>query len=207
MIPGDPIPPATRRTLTVTIAAASGDVSEAGLSLARARLDVLAPNGVATAGLLAFVARVQALLDPRCPRCLDASLGLCSPCRRAHVAEAELAGRVRANLAPPADLLALTARLDAGEPAPVAPMAVGTEPGIAPTATGMVLDQIDRDELARACAGKAVYPSEVDAKRTARACEAKRGTPLRAYLCWPGCGGWHLTKLLEVPAHVRERGR
>ena len=69
----------------------------------------------------------------------------------------------------------------------------------------LVLDQIDREELARSCASKGRYPSEVDAKRKARECEAKRGQPLRVYLCWPGCGGWHLTSRLEVPDHVRDR--
>lgn len=87
-----------------------------------------------------------------------------------------------------------------------APLAIGTEPTIEPVATpGLLLDQVDRDDLARACAGKKAYPSEKDAKRKARECEEKRGRPLRVYLCWPGCGGWHLTHLLEVPDHVRDR--
>ena len=114
----------------------------------------------------------------------------------AHAAERELAVQVRTCAAPPADLLELTARLDAG--------AVVT-PAAPPPAPALVLDQIDREELARSCASKGRYPSEVDAKRKARECEAKRGQPLRVYLCWPGCGGWHLTSRLEVPDHVRDR--
>ena len=193
---GDPITGARRRMLAAQIAAVAGDVTEGGLNLARERLDVLAPRGVMTAALAAFLDRLAGLATTRCPRCLDPSDGLCPPCRTAHAAERELAVQVRTCAAPPADLLELTARLDAG--------AVVT-PAAPPPAPALVLDQIDREELARSCASKGRYPSEVDAKRKARECEAKRGQPLRVYLCWPGCGGWHLTSRLEVPDHVRDR--
>ena len=198
MIIGDAITTGQRRTITATIAAASGDTSEPGTHLARARLDVLAPRGTVTAELLLFMARARALLEPRCPRCLDASIGLCTPCRSAHAKEVEVAVRVRCHQAEPADLLAIAALPElvdppAAAPAPEAPLAQA------------LLDQVDRDELARSCAGKRAYPSEIDAKRVARECEAKRGRALRAYLCWPGCGGWHLTSRIDIPDHVRAR--
>ena len=40
-------------------------------------------------------------------------------------------------------------------------------PAEPPPAPALVLDQIDREELARSCASKGRYPSEVDAKRKA----------------------------------------
>jgi hypothetical protein len=193
VIPGEAITPATRRTLAVTIAAAAGDVTEPGVQLARARLDVLAPRGVATAELLTFLARVQGLLEPRCPRCLDPAIGLCSPCSRAHAAEVDLAARVRAYTAPPEDLLALSLRLsDLAQP--TAPLAAGTEPGIEPVAAGQgVLDRMELEDVIAMCARKQRHVSQIDADKSARRCEEKRPwTRLRSYSC-PACGGWHLT--------------
>jgi hypothetical protein len=195
---GDSITPAQRRSITATIAAVSGDTSEAGAHLARARLDVLAPRGAVTAELLLFLARAQALLEPRCPRCLDASIGLCPPCRPIHAKEVDMSVRVRDRRAHPDQLLAIAALPELTDP----PATAAPEPAEAPQ---VLLDQIDRADLARSCAGKGWHASEVDAKRVARECEAKRGKPLRVYHCWPGCGGWHLTSRLEVPEYVRAR--
>lgn len=41
--------------------------------------------------------------------------------------------------------------------------------------------------------GKRRHPDELTAIASAIRCSARRGTPLRVYLC-PDCDGWHLTR-------------
>lgn len=59
---------------------------------------------------------------------------------------------------------------------------------------GPVLAGRDVEEIARGCARKQGYPSQVEARRVADKCEAQRGVPLHVYAC-DVCGLWHLTSV------------
>lgn len=178
LIPGEKLDEATRKRIRDLIRAVAGDVSHVGSQLAGERVKVLAPEGVVTVELIAFVDRVLGLAIPRCARCLDVSIGLCNPCRPEHAAE--LAAAVRGEAPAPGPSEDLVA------PAPPPP----SEPAAAPAR-----DTSDFDPV-RSCRSKHAYPSEVDAKHRARRIFEERGVRLRAYHCdiEGGCSMWHLTK-------------
>ncbi len=185
MIPlelGDRLNQSARRRITTLIAVAAGDATEPGLTRARERLTVLAPQGAATAELLALLERLAALVTPRCPRCLDPSIGMCGGCRPEHAREIAAAYRTQAGLLP----------------LPPAAAAVGTEPALpavppAPAKELGVLDRLSREEVIAMCASKRRHVSMIDADKAARRHEeARPGTVLRSYAC-PCCHGWHLT--------------
>lgn len=185
---GEVIGPHLHKLLIGAMCQAAGDLGRKAADRARERLAVLAPRGLVTEALLTFLAKLAALSPRRCQRCLGPTFdrSVCRSCWPIHLQELDEARAPQ-------------------------PLAAGTEPAAAPVEIGpppaLVLDQVDRDELARSCASKDAYPSEIDAIRSLRKCEGARGVKLRAYHCWPGCGGWHLTKQLAVPAHVAARSR
>lgn len=169
LIPGEKLDEATRKRIRDLIRAVAGDVSHVGSQLAGERVKVLAPEGVVTVELIAFVDRVLGMAVPRCARCLDISIGLCNPCRPEHAAE--LAAAVRGE-APASVEHMREPVLDEGVVATNDPSQVDPE---------------------RACYGKHRYGDAKEARKVANRCEAERGVPLRVYPC-TACGGFHLTR-------------
>ena len=126
----------------------------------------------------------------RCPRCLEARpLAFGDRCRECEIdrLEAKAAGRVRH--APP------------GCTVMPAPAAEPEPPPELPPPPPVALDAYDIEDVKAMCATKRAYPSQIDADRAARRCEARRNVRLRSYACpVPGCGRWHITKSREYRA-------
>lgn len=190
MIAGDAIKPAARKALVVTLQAATGAPRSAcGNAIAS-----LIADGCATQELVDLHQRAAALLGgdrraDRCPRCLEARpLAFGDRCRECEIErlEAKSAGRVRhapPGYTTPEQLPPSAPPLPATEPVPPAP----------------VLDRIDLEDVMSMCSRKRAYPSQIDADRVARRCEARRRVSLRSYSC-PACGHWHITKQPARPA-------
>jgi hypothetical protein len=101
LVPGGELDKNTRKRLARLVQAVAGDMSERGAQLAAERITVLAPPGHGvTPQLVAFVNRAIAMAVSRCPRCLDPSVGLCSPCRGEHAREVAAAQRGESPPAP-----------------------------------------------------------------------------------------------------------
>lgn len=188
MIAGDALKPAARKALVATLQAATGAPRSAcGNAIAS-----LIADGCATQGLVDLHQRAAALLGgerraDRCPRCLEARpLTFGDRCRECEIErlEAKSAGRVRH--APPGYTT------PEQSPPPAAPE---------PPPPAVALDGYDIEDIKAMCATKRAYPSQIDADRVARRCEARRGVRLRSYACpVPGCGRWHITKSREYRA-------
>jgi len=168
-IPREKLDEATRKRIRDLIKAVSGDGDRGNASrIAAERLLVLAPNNAVTAELVVFVERVLAIAVSHCPRCLDPSVGLCTPCRAAHAIEFSEATRVRQGR-----------------------VTLAPVPQVA-RSRGALADR-DLDELIAECTRKKRYVSQIDADRVAAKRGALSGVALRSYSCTAGCGGWHIT--------------
>lgn len=184
---GTRLTPAPRRAIIDLLARATGRHRGPCGNAVTALLDA---DGCVTQALLDLHQRAAALMagdrGPNlCPRCLEARPMVTGDSCRACATERQLQ---RAGDAERADPIAA---------APETP-----PPPVDESAAPAALDAMDLEDAIAMCTRKRAYPSQIEADRIARRCEAQRPwARLRSYACpVPGCGRWHLTKQPARPA-------
>lgn len=193
LVVGARLTPAPRREIVAALEVATrAPRSACGSAVAHH----LTPDGSITEAVISLYHRAAALDSPgpgafRCPRCLgDAPMVSQDRCRACDPRNDEQLAEYAAIREARREYRKAAKAADA-PPTPVPEV---------PAAT--VLDRFDLEDVKAMCATKRAYVSQIEADRMARACEAKRGKPLRAYPC-PACSHWHITKAADAPEHLR----